>query len=145
MHGLPLGDPSRPAMSTAADRFPLQRAQPNSGPLGQYTGAPAPTRLLTAVIPPSAAGQPAVCIVPPTRENRFVTLVAPAVAFVIYVGATEAVSASLGIALPGGIPYELTLPGEQGIFAASNAPVNLEVSIQIASAVAGDLERNLGR
>jgi hypothetical protein len=139
MSGL-FGDPST-ATAVAADR---SRAQPNSGALGQYTGAPPPTRLLTAAVPP-AGTQAAVCIVPATRENRFVTLTAPLVAFAIYIGATEAASASNGIALTPGIPYEVSLPGYQAIFAASNAPVYLEVGVQIAGALAGDLERNLAR
>jgi hypothetical protein len=136
------GDPSQPA-SVAADRFPGQRPQPNSGPLGQYTGAPPRTTLQTPSVAP--LGQPAVCLVQPTRENRFVTLIAPDVAFTVYVGLTSGVNAANGVALPAGIPYELSLPGEQGIYAASNAPVRLEVGVQMAAALAGDLERTLSR
>jgi len=135
---LRFGDPSQPT-STAADRG--VRAQPNSGPLGQYTGAPPRTALATNAVPP--VGQQAVCLVPPTRENRFVTFVAPATAFTIYVGGTEGVNVNNGVALPNGIPYEISLPGNQAIFAVSNAPVYLRLTVQIAAALAGDLERNL--
>jgi hypothetical protein len=139
MGGSRFGDPST-ATSVAADR---PRAQPNSGALGQYTGAPPPTRLLTVVVPPKGP-QAAVCIVPPTRENRFITLLSPLTAFAIYIGGTEAVTVSNGMQLPNGLPYEVSLPGKQAIYAASNAPVYLEVTVQIAAALAGDLERNLG-
>ncbi len=137
-----MGDPSLPAATAAMDR-PSYRPQPNSGPLGQYTGAPPRTALDTRTVPPLVVGQIAACIVPPTRENRFVTIVAPNVAFAIFIGSTESVSASIGIALPAGLPYEMSLPGGQAIYAVTNAPIALNVTVQIAAALAGDLERNL--
>jgi hypothetical protein len=140
MGGFSFNDPSTPNQ-VAAER---SRSQPNSGPLGQYTGAPPQTRLETPKVPPMTALQPSVCIVPPTRENRFVTLIAPDTAFAIYIGGTEAVRAGAGLPLPAGLPYEVSLPGKQAIYAASDAPVYLEVTVQIAAALAGDLERNLG-
>lgn len=132
-------DPSTPT-SVAADRGP--RAQPNSGPLGQYTGVPPATRLGTSSV--AAAGSQAVCLVPKTRENRFVVLTAPRVAFTIFIASSQAVGPSIGMPLPAGIPYEISLPGNQEIYATSNAPVALDVTVQIAAALAGDLERNLG-
>jgi hypothetical protein len=141
MGGFPnFRDPSTPT-ATAADRG-LQRPQPNSGPLGQYTGVPPATRLLTSSVAP--AGRQAVCLVPKTRENRFVILTAPNIAFTIFIASSQAVGPSIGMPLPAGIPYEISLPGNQEIFATSNAPVSLDISVQIAPALAGDLERNLG-
>jgi hypothetical protein len=140
MHGLAnFRDPSTPT-SVAADRGP--RAQPNSGPLGQYTGVPPATRLGTSSVPP--ANRQAACLVPKTRENRFVVLTAPRTAFTIYIASSQAVSTSIGMPLPAGIPYEISLPGNQEIYATSNAPVYLTITVQIAAALAGDLERNLG-
>jgi len=132
-------DPSIPT-SVAADRGP--RPQPNSGPLGQYTGVPPATRLGTVSVPP--AGQQAACLVPKTRENRFVILTAPRTAFTIFIASTQAVGTSVGMPLPAGLPYEISLPGNQEIFATSDAPVSLTVTVQIAAALAGDLERNMG-
>jgi hypothetical protein len=132
-------NPSTPS-SVAADRS--VRPQPNSGPLGQYTGVPPATRLLTSSVAP--AGRQAVCLVPKTRENRFVVLIAPAVAFTVFISSSQAVGSGIGMPLPAGIPYEISLPGNQEIYATSNAPVFLDVTVQIAAALAGDLERNLG-
>lgn len=131
------GDPSTPA-STAADRA-VPRAQPFSVPLGAYTGAPPPTQLTNNIVSPGAIST---CIVPATRENRFVTLIAPLVAFTIYVGG-NGVSLSQGVALTPGLPYEISLPGQQAIYAVSNCPISLKLQIQIAAAIAGDLERRL--
>ncbi len=90
-----------------------------------------------------AMGASAIAVTP-TRENRFVTLIAPAVGFTIYVGQTESVGVNNGLVLPPGQPYEISLPGKQALFLSSNAPVSLRVSVQIAAALAGDLERKLG-
>jgi hypothetical protein len=139
MSGLPnFRDPSTPS-SVAADRG--SRSQPNSGALGQYTGVPPATRLETVSVAP--AGRQAVCLVPKTRENRFVVLLAPAVAFTIFISSSQAVGPNIGMALPAGLPYEISLPGNQELYATSNAPVFLTVTVQIAAALAGDLERNL--
>jgi hypothetical protein len=138
MPGL-FGDPSVP-IAVAADNG---RRQPNAGPLGQYTGAPPATRLSTMRV--SAAGNAAICIVPATRENRFIVLTAPFTAFSIYIGQHQDVDATNGVALPNGIPYEISLPGDEALYAASNAPVSLRLAIQVAGALMGDLERNLAR
>jgi hypothetical protein len=133
-----LGNPSIPADVAARGGY----AQPNSQPLGSDTGAPPQTSLKTVNVPPQ--GQYATAV-PPTRENRFVTFVAPSVGFTIYIGMTEGVTATNGMPLPPGTPYEVSLPGMQAIYVSSNAPVHLQVTVQIAAALAGDLERKLRR
>lgn len=133
------GDPSRPR-DTAAE---LARPQPFSQPLGQLTGAPPQTVLRQVTVVPN--GQQATCVVPSTRENRFVTLIAPKSNFTIYIASAEGVNPNFGHPLPAGMPYEVSLPGNQAIFAVSDAPgITLKLSVQIAAALAGDLERRLG-
>ena len=133
------GDPSRPR-DTAAEGDGA-RVQPFSKALGHYTGAPPQTILKTEIVPP--IGIAASCIVQATRENRFVTLTAPVSNFAIYVAGTSGVSATFGIALPPGLPYEISLPGNQALYAVTDAPVLMRVRIQIAAALSGDLERRL--
>jgi hypothetical protein len=136
------GDPNT-AMSVAASRggFP-----PNTQPVGGYTGAPPPTTLQTINVPAQGPSVPAVCVVPDGRANRFVTLTAPRLSgpFVVYVGMTENVTSSNGIALPPGQPYEITLPGNQSLWAVTSAPTAARLTVQIAVAVTGDRERTLG-
>ena len=132
------GNPSIPADTATGRQNPY--AQPNSQPLGSDTGAPPQTSLKNVNVPPQ--GQYAT-VVPPTRENRFITLVAPRVGFTIFIGMTEGVDATSGMPLPAGLPYEVSLPGKQALYASSNAPVYLQVTVQIAAALAGDLERKL--
>lgn len=94
------------------------------------------------MVVPSTVGQPS-CIVAGTRENRFITLTAPVVNFSIFIAGNEGVSLSNGIPLPPGLPYEVSLPGNQALFAVTDAPVYLRVRVQIAAALVGDLERRL--
>lgn len=132
------GEPSRPR-DTAAE---IGRPQPFSQPLGQSTGAPPQTVLRQVVVVPY--GQQATCVVPATRENRFVTLTAPKSNFAIFISGVEAVNPNFGLPLPQGLPYEVSLPGNQAIYAVSDAPgITLKLNVQIASALAGDLERRL--
>lgn len=133
------GDPSRPR-DTAAELG--SRPQPFSQPLGQSTGAPPQTVLRQVLVVPT--GNQATCVVPVTRENRFVTLIAPRSNFTIFIASAEGVSPNFGLPLPAGVPYEVSLPGNQAIYAVSNAPgITLTLSVQIAAALAGDLERRL--
>jgi hypothetical protein len=132
------GDPSTPT-SVAAE---APARQPFSVPLGHYTGAPPQTLLKNELVSPASGATPS-CIVSATRENRFVTLTAPLVGFLIYVGDSSGASLTQGIALPPGIPYEITLPGNQALYAVTDAPVYLRVRIQVAAAISGDLERRL--
>lgn len=132
------GDPSRPR-DTAAE---IGRPQPFSQPLGHYTGAPPQTVLKRVVV--ASSGNQVTCVVPATRENRFVTLTAPKSNFTIFIAGVSSVSVNFGLALPQGIPYEVSLPGNQEIYAISNAPgVGVTLNVQIAAALAGDLERRL--
>jgi hypothetical protein len=133
------GDPSQP-QSVAAEA--LLRSQPFSVPLGHYTGAPPQTQLRNEQVAPAGAGT-GTCIVPATTPNRFVTLTAPLVGFSIFVGDSSGASLTQGIALPPGLPYEISLPGNQALYAVTDAPVYLRVRIQIAAALSGDLERRL--
>jgi len=129
-----LGEPSLPKQTAAEAGQP----QPNSVPLGTYTGAPPPTQFRSIQVAPPTL--PAVCIVPVTRENRFVTLIAPLVAFTIFIGGPD-VNPNAGMPLTAGIPYEVSLPGNQALYAVSNAPVFLRLSVQVAAAMSSDLER----
>jgi len=132
-----LGEPSRPR--DTAVKVGVPRAQPFSQPLGTLTGAPPHTRLFTVSVAPTAT-----CIVQETRENRFVTLIAPVSNFAIYISGYASVSPTFGMALPAGIPYEISLPGNQSIYAITDAPgIALQLSVQTAAALVGDLERRL--
>lgn len=133
------GDPSL-ATQIAADLS--LRSQPNSRPLGFYQGVPPETKFSAALVKPAVLGRPPTCIVQQTRENRIVTLTAPLVPFRIFVG-SDSVSTIQGIALTPGIPYEISLQGGQGLYAITNAPVYLRLELQVAAAMAGDLERRL--
>jgi hypothetical protein len=137
--GSTFGDPSL-ARTTAADE--AMRAQPFSRPLGSYTGAPPRTRFSNVLVAPLSVGQ-ATRLVEETRENRFVTLIAPAVAATVYVLADAGASVAMGIPLPPGLPYEVSLPGNQELYAITDAAVYLRVRVQVAAALTGDLERRL--
>jgi hypothetical protein len=139
-----LGNPTRPA-DTAAEA-PMGR-QPHSVPLGAYTGAPPRTRLLQIPVTPlvNALGipqQPTV-IVPETRGNRFVTLLAPINNFSILINGDPSFNPTSSLVLPAGIPYEITLPGNQKLYAATTAPTFQLLQVQIADAIASDTERRL--
>jgi hypothetical protein len=132
------GDPSLPR-STAAEGL---RPQPFSKPLGHYTGAPPQTVLKQVRVAPN--GNPATLVVPATRESRFVTLTADRSNFTIFLAGTQGVSPNFGLPLPQGVPYEISLPGNQELYAISDAPgITLGLNVQIAAALAGDLERRL--
>lgn len=135
MNGLALfGDPSIPQQTAGA----TGGRPPNSRPAGGYTGAPTQTQFLTTPVIPNVT----TLVVSATRENRFIILTAPFVGFSIFVGGSG-VSILNGLQLVPVIPYEITLPGNQSLYAVSNAPVRLKLSIQIAPAITGDIERRL--
>lgn len=136
-----LGDPSNP-LSVAASRFD---SVPGSQPVGMNTGAQPPTELRTFVVPPMPQ-QAAVVAYASMRANRFITLTAPKLTgpFSVYIGMTEAVNGSNGHALPPGLPYEITLPGDQVLYAITDSPVAVRLAVQVAIAVSGDRERTRG-
>jgi hypothetical protein len=137
------GDPSIPAQA-AADRV---GRQPQGRPLGSETGAPSRTSLSQMLVTPITNGagvvQSPTKIVPCTRENRFVTLTAPFNNFAIYVNVDPNLNPRSSLALPPGLPYEITLAGNQDLWAVTDAPTFQTVRIQIAPAIASDTERRL--
>lgn len=112
---------------------------PNSQPAGMLTGAPTRTQFLNVQITPGVA----TLIVPQTRENRFVTLLASISVFSIFIGDSAGISTLNGLALPNGLPFEVPLPGNQALYAVSDALVRLQLRVQIAPAITGDIERRL--
>jgi len=145
LSGLRFGDPSLPA-TTAAD--PTLGRQPGGRPLGFYTGAPPRTQLTQVNVTPNvnALGvvQQPTLIVPPTTQNRFVTLTAPLLAFAILVSSEASFNPFSSYTLPPGLPYEISLPGNEQLFAVTTSPVFVPLQIQIAPAIASDTERRLG-
>jgi hypothetical protein len=131
----------------AASPSDRSRFQPNTQPLGFYTGAPPVTRLTQLPVTPIVNGagviQQPTLIVPETRENRFVILTAPFVAFSIYVNIDANFNVQSSLSLTPGLPYEISLQGGQKLYAVTDAPVFLLLRIQIAAAIASDTERRL--
>lgn len=121
--------------------------QPNTQPVGTNTGAPPNTQLLQLPVTPivNALGvvQVPTLIVPPTRENRFAILTAPFVGFTIYVNTTPNLSTQTNLALPPGLPYEISLQYDQGLWAVTDSPVFLSLRVQIAAALASNTERRI--
>lgn len=126
---------------------PGYQPTPNNEPLGALTGAPVRTILRSyQVIPASAVGvngNEATQIVPPTAANRLIVLLAPLVNFRIYVG-ESGVTPKTGFALPAGQPYDVILPGLQGLFAVTDAPVYLQLQVQISPILAAEQQRKVG-
>jgi hypothetical protein len=139
-----LGDPSMGA-TVASD--PRTARQPFSQPLGALTGTPTRTRFLQVLVTPLVNGagvrQPPTLIVEATRENRFVILTAPLMNFRIFINSEANLSLLGSLSLPSGLPFEIPLPGNQALYAVTNAPVFLPLQIQIAAAIASDTERRL--
>lgn len=139
-----LGDPSLP-FQTAAD--PRSFRQPNTQPVGTLTGAPPRTQLfqlrVTPVVNSAGVLQVPTRIVPATRENRFITLVAPLTGFLIYVKSEAAFNLLSDLSLPPGLPYEISLPGNQELFAVTDAPIFLSLRVQVTAAISSDTERRL--
>jgi hypothetical protein len=90
-------------------------------PLGFRTGAPPQTILKSVQVNPFSAGKGATQIVDGSGPNRAVILTAPFVGFTIYVGSAGVKIGDLG--LPPGLPYEIIIPGNQDLYANSDAPV----------------------
>jgi hypothetical protein len=113
--------------------------QPNAQPLGALTGAPPPTVIkVVQILPATALGAPTL-IVPPTRDSRVVSLLAPFVGFSIFIGKSGVKVGDLS--LPPGLPWDIVLPGFDEMYAVTDAPVFLPLRVQIASILIGDRER----
>jgi hypothetical protein len=126
---------------------PTWQPTPNSEPAGALTGAPIRTIFRSYQIIPASAvgvgGNEATQIVPPTASNRLIVMLAPAVNFRIYIG-ESGVSPNTGFALPVGQPYDAILPGLQGLYAVTDAPVYLKLSVQISIILAAEQQRKVG-
>ena len=83
-------------------------------------------------------------IVPVTPPNRFITLVAPWIAFAVLINPEASMNPLSNIVLPPGLPFEIPLPGNQALYAVTTSPVFVQLQIQIAPAIASDTERRLG-
>jgi len=123
--------------------------QPNSESLGAATGAPMRTEFSAYLVPPTSilnnGNSEPVLVVSPTRPTKLVTFTAPSVGFSIYIGgAGVRGSGTGGMPLPAGIPYAVTVPGNQPIYAVTDAPTYLRLSVQIAPLLSGDRERQMG-
>lgn len=141
----PFGDPSLPA-TTAGDRNGGR--QPGGRPLGYLTGAPPRTQLVQVNVTPimNALGvlQVPTLIVPCTPENRFITIMAPLIAFAILVSPSASFNPASSFTLPPGLPYEMSLPGNEELYAVTTSPVFVALQIQLAPAIAADTQRRLG-
>lgn len=131
-----LGDPGQLLRAGLGAQPGGSRPQPGSEPLGWDKGAPTRTSIRIVQIAP---GLLPISIVPSTRESRVVTLLAPLIAFSIFVG--EAGVTTRDVALPPGLPYDLVIPGLQELFAVTDSPVVLPLRVQIAPILIGDRER----
>lgn len=84
-------------------------------------------------------------VVAPTRPTKLVTFTAPIVGFKIYIGGPGVRGGGIdGMPLPPGLPYAITIPGNQPIYAITDAPTYLQLSVQIAPLLSGDRERQMG-
>jgi hypothetical protein len=138
------GNPTRPT-DVASDTCNVR--QPNSVPVGTYTGAPPRTQLtqipVTPIVNGAGVAQAPTVIVPETRGNRFVTLLAPINNFAILINGEASFNPTSSLILPAGIPYEITLQGNQKLYAVTTAPTFQLLQVQIADAIASDTERRL--
>jgi hypothetical protein len=137
------GNPGAESLGSTSNGIP---GQANAEVLGSETGAPPPTDLFSAqVIPESAlagSGVEPTLIVPAGRASRLITLSAPFVGFSIFVG-NAGVRVSNGHALPAFLPYQIVLPGNQPLYAVTDAPTWLPLRVQIAPILIGDRERRV--
>lgn len=111
---------------------------PNSEPTGALAGVPPRTEHYRRDVT-SDVGQ----IVRPTSENRVVTLMAPLVGFTIWIG-DSSVNSRLGLALPPGLAYTITLTGLQELYAVTDAPVPLPLQIQVSIVLMAERQRIVG-
>jgi hypothetical protein len=113
-------------------------AQVGGLPLGKRTGAPPRTALRLYQVAPAVLGQPTL-IVEADAQSRSVILTAPFVNFTVYVG--DAGVKITDFSLPAGLPYEVIIPGNQPLYATTDAPIYLPLRVHTAPLLVGDRER----
>jgi hypothetical protein len=141
----------------AAARDAAAQGTPPNGqigtiPLGAYTGAPPRASFRTAQVVPFSFVQQvsqgissqATKIVDGERASRSILLTAPFVGFSIFIAEDPTVRPGTGLRLPPGLPYPLELPGGQALYAVTDAPVYLSLSVQVTPLMVGDRERMQG-
>lgn len=126
--------------------IPNPNSQVGSEPLGNLTGAPPWVSFRTyQIIPESGlvANQGPTLVVPADRASRLITFTAPAVGFSIFIGdaGVRGNPGVSGLALPAGIAYQIPIPGNQTVYAITDAPVFLTLRVQIGPLLIGDRER----
>jgi hypothetical protein len=119
---------------------PVSSLPPGAELLGEETGAPPHTVFRGIQIAP---GRVATRIAEPSRPNRVVIITTPLIGFRFYIGPAGVKVGDLEITP--GIPYDCVLPGLQELYAVTNAPVPLSLSVQIAPILIGDRERRWPR
>lgn len=140
-----LGDPGPGLISTglAAVSGAPTAFSPGARPLGWLTGAP-PRSLFRSfpVIPFSAVGpfREPTLVVEGFRTSRVAVFTAPVIGFRIFIG-ESGVRPGLGLVLPPGQPYEVIIPGNQQIYAVTDAPTYVPLQIQVSAILMGDRER----
>ena len=128
-------------------RQPSKLTSVNSEPLGAETGAPPQTLLRTVQVVPESflaanSRETPTQVVQYTKDSRSLVFLAPLVGFSIFIGDTGVVNGTTRFALPAGQPYEVIVPGNQQIYAVTDAPIYLPLKVQIAPLLIGDRQRN---
>ena len=122
--------------SEAATETPgLGRPQANSQSLGANTGAPPRTKIYQVQV--TAAG---IRLVGPDKASRQVTITVPVTGFGVFLGFSGRPNVR-GFPIPPAFPYEITIPGFEEVWAATNAPVFIPVLVQVGPLLGGDRER----
>jgi hypothetical protein len=116
-------------------------AAPGAEVLGSETGAPPRSTFKEYAVKPFGLPPPS-RVVDASRASRVATFTAPAVGFTIFIG-DAGVQPGQGTRLPPGLPYDIVIPGFQEIFAVTDAPVFLQLQVQVAPLLIGDRERRL--
>jgi hypothetical protein len=112
-------------------------------PFGSETGAPPFTRFRMYQVAPFGFNLDPTNIVEADRQARIVVLTAPLVGFTIYVG-DPGVSPQNGFGIVPALPYEIIIPGNQNLYAITDAPVYVPLRVQISAVYVGGRERRMG-
>ncbi len=111
---------------------------PNSEPVGALNGVPPRTVLYRRDITTDAQQ-----IVIGTAENRVVFLTAPRVSYTIWIG-DSSVTQKNGVALVGGLTYDVPIIGLQELYAVTDSPVAIPLQIQVAIVLMAERQRVVG-